>query len=68
MQARDRKLGLDYIRRACDNGYLEAVRILRRIAERDPDVQIGEAANALMKLELGDNYAERCVASLNAIL
>ncbi len=68
VQARDRKLGLDYIRRACDNGYLEAVRILRRIAERDPDVQIGEAANALMKLELGDNYAERCVASLNAIL
>ena len=68
VQARDRKLGLDYIRRACDNGYLEAVRIFQRIAEQDPDVRIGAAANELMKLDLGDNYDERRVASLNAIL
>lgn len=70
VQACDKKQGLDYIRRACDNGYLEAVRIFQRIAERDPDVRIGAAANELMKLELGldDNYDERRVASLNAIL
>ena len=63
VEACDRRQGLIYIRKACEAGYLDAMRILRRIAEHDPDVQIGEAARSLMAAELSD-YDERRTASL----